>query len=209
MQDQAARVLQRAARARPRPSNRIDPITQEPPPIRGRFLLVTERAVLAYAPAPLRAYMEAVHTRTDPLTRRELNRVELLRLAHLTGGRPLRILDSEREARVAWQAAVDALEREAGDHIDRLRDAAGLGSRVWQQELSRRRRPLLSALRDCAHHDINAHNSLVQHSCRRLLFDLERSQPRSPDARNRISSLLGLLMDEVTRAEAQRPVLLD
>lgn len=198
----AARVLQRAARGRLRPANPVDPITLEPPPARSRFLLVTDKAVLAYSPAHLREYLEATHTTADPLTRQELNRVELLRLAHLTGGKPLCIQPAMREELVAQQALVRALENEAGEHIEHLRAAAEAGGWRWKHELSWRLPMLRSALQDCAGQDIEAHNSLLRHSYRALLLDVDKCEDRcdvgSPSVDNScVASLMRLLVDEL------------
>ena len=116
----AASLLQCAVRraARRRPVNEVDPLTLEPVrPGAHLFVLVSPHShvPVAYDASVLRAYFEQTHTRVDPVTRRELDDVEMWRLAKATGGAPLVVLSARRagaeqleEVRLASERAFEA-----------------------------------------------------------------------------------------------------
>jgi len=115
-----ASLFQGAARraARRRPANLVDPLTLEPLRLGAHpFMLVSphSQVPVAYDACVLRAYFEHVHTRVDPVTRRELDDVEMWRLAKATGGAPLVVLPARRagaeqleEVRLASERAFEA-----------------------------------------------------------------------------------------------------
>ena len=116
----AVALLQGAARrtARRRPANESDPITLEPVrPGAHLFLLVSPHGhvPVAYDACVLRTYFEHTHTRVDPVTRREVDDVEMWRLAKATDGAPLVVLSARRagaeqleEVRLASERAFEA-----------------------------------------------------------------------------------------------------
>lgn len=109
-------------RARYRPVNTIDPITQRKL-VRRPFLLISEGGVVTgFDAKTLRKCIEVTHSAVNPITQETISVVELHRLAKVTGGKKIKIDPVQKEKDELQMHLSLAYEREIGDLVQGVLD---------------------------------------------------------------------------------------
>lgn len=178
LQRMARRLLQR------RPVNDEDPITLERRPRLGYFAVASSLTHRAGAPAPvlvgydpyaLRRWLECDSPPRDPLTRRMYTAPELRRLAHLTGGAPVRWRfrvdrggDGQGEL-----ASLELLVRNELAHLLELASDNAPCDEAFLGQMRESIRELVGAMRACARHLPHAAEVVLRNTSARMA--LERS----------------------------------
>lgn len=118
-------IIQRAAkqRARYRPINTIDPITQSD---LGKcpFLLISSKGIITGFDANmLRICIETTHCALNPITQDPINAAELHRLSKRTGGKMIKINPAMKNELEIHMSLCTALERQVGYTVQSFLDA--------------------------------------------------------------------------------------
>ncbi len=118
----AAVYIQRIARrrARYRPINIVDPISQcelGPSP----FLLISSAGIVTGFDANmLRKYIESSHIAVNPITQDAIGEVELYRLQMRTGGKKLYVDENKKQEYESYMNVSLVLQRDIGDTVQEL-----------------------------------------------------------------------------------------